>query len=215
MNTHVAGGMTIGPASLDDLDAIEALEAAAFTGDRLSRRSLRAFIRAPRRPLIVARFGERVAGYALLSARKGGRTARIYSLAVDPAQGRRGVGRALLQACERYARAHGLEALRLEVRYDNPAAIALYEKMGFRPFGHYAGYYEDGAAALRFEKRAGAGRRRHGGVRRQLFAPARPTRLAPRPPPTHGGEVRPAHDLNRGRRDGRRLFARLGSRPAV
>ena len=153
MNTHVAGGMTIGAASLDDLDAIEALEAAAFTGDRLSRRSLRAFIRAPRRPLIVARFGNRLAGYALLSARGGGRTARIYSLAVDPAQARRGVGRALLQACERYARAHGLEALRLEVRYDNPAAIALYEKIGFRPFGRYPGYYEDGAAALRFEKR--------------------------------------------------------------
>lgn len=153
MNTHVVGGMTIGPASLDDLDAIEALEAAAFTGDRLSRRSLRDFIRAPHRPLIVARFGERLAGYALMSARKDGRTARIYSLAVDPAQGRRGVGRALLQACERYARARGREALRLEVRYDNAAAIALYEKMGFRPFGHYAGYYEDGAAALRFEKR--------------------------------------------------------------
>jgi ribosomal-protein-alanine acetyltransferase len=153
MNTHVAGGMTIGPASLDDLDAIEALEAAAFPGDRLSRRSLRAFIRAPSRPLIVARFGDRLAGYALLSARKDGRTARIYSLAVEPAQARRGVGRALLQACERYARARGREALRLEVRYDNPAAIALYEKMGFRPFGRYAGYYEDGGVALRFEKR--------------------------------------------------------------
>ena len=114
---------------------------------------LRAFIRAPRRPLIVARFGDRVAGYALLSAREGGRTARIYSIAVDPAQGRRGVGRALLQACERYARAHGREALRLEVRYDNPAAIALYEKTGFRPIGRYPGYYEDGAVALRFEKR--------------------------------------------------------------
>ena len=153
MNTHVAGGMTIGPASLDDLDAIEALEAAAFTGDRLSRRSLRAFIRAPRRPLIVARFGDRVAGYALLSARAGGRTARIYSIAVDPAQARRGVGRALLQACERYARAHGLEALRLEVRYDNPAAIALYEKSGVSPVRPLPGYYEDGGAALRFEKR--------------------------------------------------------------
>jgi ribosomal-protein-alanine acetyltransferase len=153
MHTHVAGGMTIGPASLDDLDAIEALEAAAFTGDRLSRRSLRAFIRAPRRPLLVARFGERIAGYALLSARHGGRTARIYSLAVDPAQTRRGVGRALLQACERYARGHGLDALRLEVRYDNPAAIGLYEKFGFHPSGRYPGYYEDGATALRFEKR--------------------------------------------------------------
>ena len=153
MNSHVAGSMTISPALLADLDAIEALEAAAFVGDRLSRRSLRAFIRSPLRPLLVARFGDRIAGYALLSARQGGRTARIYSLAVDPSQKRRGVGRALLQACERYARARGRAALRLEVRYDNPAAIALYEKMGYRPFGHYAGYYEDGGVALRFEKR--------------------------------------------------------------
>ena len=157
MSTHVVGGMTIQPATLSDLGAIEALEAAAFTGDRLSRRSLRAFVLAKRRPLIVARFGERVAGYALVSTRRGGRTARIYSLAVDPAQGRRGVGRALLQACERYARAHGCAALRLEVRYDNAAAIALYEKMDFHPFGHYEGYYEDGAAALRFEKLLAAG----------------------------------------------------------
>jgi ribosomal protein S18 acetylase RimI-like enzyme len=43
--------------------------------------------------------------------------------------------------------------LRLEVRYDNASAIALYEKMGYRQFGQYERYYEDGAAALRFEKR--------------------------------------------------------------
>ena len=165
MMTHVAGGMTIGPASLDDLDAIEALEAAAFTGDRLSRRSLRAFIRAPHRPLIVARFGDRVAGYALIVGARGRPHGAHLFARRRPRPGRRGVGRALLQACERYARAHGRDALRLEVRYDNAAAIALYEKIGFRPFGHYAGYYEDGAAALRFEKAAGAGRRRDGGVR--------------------------------------------------
>ena len=153
MSGHVAGGMMIQPAALEDLDAIEALEAAAFTGDRLSRRSLRSFVKAEHRPLIVARFGATVAGYALISKRRDGRTARIYSLAVDPAQGRRGVGRALLQACERYARAHGCDALRLEVRYDNSAAIALYEKMGYRDFGRHERYYEDGATALRFEKR--------------------------------------------------------------
>lgn len=147
------GGMVVGGASLADLVAIEALELAVFPGDRLSRRSLRAFIRSPLRPLIVAKFGKRIAGYALIVLRKGGVGARLYSLAVDPAEGRRGVGRALLQACEHYARAHGREVLRLEVRYDNPSAIALYEKMGYRQFGQYEGYYADGAVALRFEKR--------------------------------------------------------------
>ncbi len=85
--------------------------------------------------------------------RHGAKSARLYSLAVDPSQGRRGVGRALLQACERYARARDRGVLRLEVRYDNASAIALYEKMGYRQFGQHEGYYADGAAALRFEKR--------------------------------------------------------------
>jgi [ribosomal protein S18]-alanine N-acetyltransferase len=145
--------MTVCAASLDDLDAIVALEIAAFAGDRLSRRSLRGFIRSPNHPLIVAKFGRGLAGYALIALRKGGSGARLYSLAVDPAQARRGVGRTLLQASERYSRAHGRSVLRLEVRYDNASAIALYEKMGYRQFGQHEGYYADGAAALRFEKR--------------------------------------------------------------
>jgi [ribosomal protein S18]-alanine N-acetyltransferase len=152
MQTRHSSDMTVRAASLSDLEAILALEVAAFPGDRLSRRSLRSFIRAEHHPLIVAKFGTTLAGYALIAVRKGGRTARLYSLAVDPAQARRGVGRALLQACERYARARDLSAVRLEVRYDNASAIALYESMGYRQFGQYDGYYTDGAAALRFEK---------------------------------------------------------------
>ena len=38
------------------------------------------------------------------------------------------------------------------MRYDNAAAIALYEKWGFRQFGEHEDYYADGAAALRYEK---------------------------------------------------------------
>ena len=67
-------------------------------------------------------------------------------------EGGRGVGRELLHAAERYARAHGCVALRLEVRYDNARAIALYEKLGYREFSRYPEYYADGATALRFEK---------------------------------------------------------------
>jgi len=153
MATCVSRALTVGAAREEDLDAIEALENAAFPEDRLSRRSLRAFLRAAHRPVIVAKFGDSLAGYALITLRKGGVTARIYSLARHPTHAGRGVGRALLQACERYGRAHGRRAMRLEVRYDNASAIALYEKMGYRPFGRYEGYYADGAAALRFEKR--------------------------------------------------------------
>ena len=46
MQMHAIGGIVVRAASPDDLEAIQALEFAAFPGDRLSRRSLRAFIAA-------------------------------------------------------------------------------------------------------------------------------------------------------------------------
>lgn len=147
--------VSICAANPSDLDAIFALEHAAFSADRLSRRSLRAFIKSAHRPLLVAVLDKSLVGYALVALRQGAAAARLYSIAVDPRIGRRGVGRALMAACERYAAAHGRQSLRLEVRYDNQAAIALYERLGFRQFGQYEGYYADGARALRFEKRLG------------------------------------------------------------
>ena len=148
-----AADFAIHPGGLDDLDDIYALECASFSDDRLSRRALRRFLKASHRPLLAARLGGRLAGYILVVMTSGSRAARIYSLAVDAAFARRGVGRELLRAGERYALAHGREAMRLEARYDNLAALALYERAGYRDFGSYPGYYADGAEALRLEKR--------------------------------------------------------------
>jgi ribosomal protein S18 acetylase RimI-like enzyme len=135
-----------------DLEAIARLENESFETDRVSRRSLREFLRAPHRPVIAATIDDELAGYALVALRKRARTVRIYSLAVDARFARRGVGRALLQACEAYARRYRRTSLTLEVRYDNASAIALYESCGFRQFGEHTRYYADGATALRYEK---------------------------------------------------------------
>ncbi len=145
-------GLVVREAGPDDLDAIARLEYESFVIDRVSRRSLRDFLRARHRPVIAADVDGVLAGYALVALRKGARAARIYSIAVAARFGRRGVGRALLQACEAYARAHGRVALTLEVRYDNLPAIALYENLGYRQFGEHTRYYSDGATALRYEK---------------------------------------------------------------
>lgn len=152
MSNWRQSGIVIREARLRDLDAIARLENESFETDRVSRRSLREFLRAPHRPVIAAAIDDELAGYALVSLRKGARAVRIYSLAVGQRFTRRGVGRALLQACEGYARRHRRAALTLEVRYDNKSAIALYESCGFRQFGEHADYYADGATALRYEK---------------------------------------------------------------
>jgi ribosomal-protein-alanine N-acetyltransferase len=152
MSAWRQSNITIRAARPRDLEAIARLENESFEADRVSRRSLREFLRAPHRPVIAAIIDDELAGYILVSLRRGARALRIYSLAVDTRFARRGVGRALLQACEAYGRRHGRTALTLEVRYDNASAIALYESCGFHQFGEHARYYADGATALRYEK---------------------------------------------------------------
>ena len=55
----------------------------------------------------------------------------INYLAVAPAARRQGVGRALMAAAEQHLRAAGCPKINLPVRPDNPAVIALYERLGF------------------------------------------------------------------------------------
>jgi ribosomal-protein-alanine acetyltransferase len=154
--THGAAEFVIRSGNESDLDAVYALECASFRTDQLSRRALRRFLKASHRPLLTARSSGRIVGYVLISMTAHSASARVYSLAVDPGYARRGIGRELLRAAERYVRAHGRASLRLEVRYDNASAISLYQKLGYRNFGRYPGYYADGAEALRFEKTLGS-----------------------------------------------------------
>ncbi len=152
MDTWRHGGLLVREATIDDLDAIAKLESDSFPEDQVSRGSVSRFLRAPHRPVIAALIDGELAGHALLSLRKNARAVRIYSIAVDARFARRGVGLALLQASEKYARLHGRATLTLEVRYDNAPAIALYEKWGFEHFGEHEAYYADGAMALRYRK---------------------------------------------------------------
>jgi [ribosomal protein S18]-alanine N-acetyltransferase len=123
-----------------------------FDRDELSRRSLRYYIGATTAVFLVAELETAIVGDAIVAFRRDSSVARLYSLAVAPSATGRGLGRALLRRCEREADARGSGKLRLEVRADNAAAIALYRSAGYHEFGRYDDYYEDGASALRFEK---------------------------------------------------------------
>ncbi len=58
----------------------------------------------------------------------------------------------MLKAGERAARKRRAALMRLEVQPANRAAIARYEKSGYRRTGLRRGYYNDGSDALRYEK---------------------------------------------------------------
>jgi ribosomal protein S18 acetylase RimI-like enzyme len=148
---------------LRDLDALIAIEDAVFTTDNLSRRSFRRFVTAPSATLMVAEESGKLAGYVLVLYRPGSKLARLYSIAVAPHIGRRGLGPLLLEAAENAARRRGRRAMRLEVHQHNTRAIVRYEKSGYRQFGRHRNYYDNGGDALRFEKMLGRepqGRRR-------------------------------------------------------
>lgn len=75
--------------------------------------------------------------------------AEVDCVAVKPANRGRGVAAALMIRLMSALRRRGFAALKLTVRLDNAAAIALYRKLGFTRERRIDGYYEDGAPACR------------------------------------------------------------------
>lgn len=123
-----------------------------FPSDQLSRTALRRFLRVPSARLWVAVQHGVVVGDVVLLLRANSPDSRIYSVVVAPAARGQGLGARLVACAERAARAEGRQRLRLEVRTDNMAARALYQRRGYRQVAALSRYYEDGADGLRLEK---------------------------------------------------------------
>ena len=70
-------------------------------------------------------------------------TADITNVTVRKDFRRRGAGEIMVRQLMEEGRRAGIERFSLEVRRSNAAAIALYEKLGFREEGVRRGYYEN------------------------------------------------------------------------
>ena len=121
-------------AVVEDLPALLALEMQCFTTDRLTARSFQWMITRAHGQLLVAEREGQLLGYALVLFHRGTSLARLYSIAIASEARGGGWGKQLLQRIEAIALEHDCAYLRLEVRIDNPAAIALYERNGYRRF---------------------------------------------------------------------------------
>jgi len=135
-----------------DVDALLALEEATFDSDRISRAQWRRHIGSDSAAVFVGGATGSIDAAAVVFYRRNTHAARLYSLAVGAHARGTGLGGALLAAVEADARARGCASMRLEVRADNPSAIALYERRGYARAARLPGFYEDGADGWRYVK---------------------------------------------------------------
>jgi len=138
---------TLRKTSAPDLDRIVEIEKAVFA-DPWSRKAFEFELTRPGGIFLTAEAEDRTVGYAVGWAVSD--EIHVANLAVDPARRRKGIGRALLVAL---LGSHPAAAWAgLEVRRSNGAAIALYEKFGFRQVGVRKRYYvEEGEDAILME----------------------------------------------------------------
>lgn len=144
-------------AELADVPELASIEPRCFS-DPWSAAGFHEMLSAPSILGLIAEGKPRsIAGY--LVARVIDTEGEILNLAVAPENRRKGIGALLLESALATLRKQGVEAVFLEVRASNQAAINLYLAKGFRPIGQRHGYYRrplEDAIVLRWES-AGAG----------------------------------------------------------
>ncbi len=124
-----------------DLDAIMAIERAAFAASAWERETMRAEVTSEwGRYLIAEDASGRALGYAGLRAV--GVEGDVQTIAVEADARGRGIGRALLAELLVEAARRGVRELFLEVRADNPVARSLYASVGFHEIGVRPRYYQ-------------------------------------------------------------------------
>ncbi|MEO6774962.1 MAG: ribosomal protein S18-alanine N-acetyltransferase [Kofleriaceae bacterium] len=132
--------MNIAPAVAADLDAIDEIERLSFPAPWPKATFAGELERAWAR-IDVGRVGDRIVAfnnYWIVTTEL-----HVLAIATHPDQRGRGFGGQLLDFAIRQAIATGCSLATLEVRRSNVAAIALYERAGFKTVHVRARYYQD------------------------------------------------------------------------
>jgi ribosomal-protein-alanine N-acetyltransferase len=140
----------IEPATWLDLNAVRHVEKACFGDDSWPIFDLIGILTFPNTVHIKAICDKRMVGFVGGDARHGDSVGWVATIGVLPEYRGRGIGTALLAACEQ---ALQTPAVRLCVRASNETAIRLYQHTGYEQVGRWTRYYNDGEDAVVMEKR--------------------------------------------------------------
>lgn len=128
------------PFRQEDFEALFAIDQSCFPrGIAYSRRTLRFFLALPGADCLLAQAGGRIAGFILSHAEPP--HGQIITLDVLEAHRRSGVGSLLLREAESRMLAAGVRVVTLETATDNHAAIAFWQKHGYRTEAVLRNYY--------------------------------------------------------------------------
>lgn len=139
------GGITIRVAVFADGEAVCAMEM-AYIGSCWTQQMIDEAIADDKCLFLVAEADGRAVGY--LSGVFAADECDVSNIAVDERYRRRGIATALFERLAVGAKERGASKMFLNVRDDNSAARALYEKIGFAEVGCRKGYYGDADAVV-------------------------------------------------------------------
>ena len=132
--------VTIRRASAEDMSAMMSLAASADTSAHWSPEHYAQIFSQPGREAFIADSPDGVM-IGFLVAHILGEEWEIENVVVTLSHRHTGVGKALIAAALKQARAKGASHVQLEVRASNAAAVRLYEATGFRASGRRKNYY--------------------------------------------------------------------------
>ena len=141
--------MEIVPANILDLNALRKLEKESFDRDAWPMIDLIAVLTFSNVVRLKAMENDTMIGFVAGDPHPNDGWGWVATIAVDPNFRRRGVGTALLHACESML---GVPRSRLTVRTSNKGAITLYEREGYQTIDVWRAYYNDGEDAIVMEK---------------------------------------------------------------
>jgi ribosomal-protein-alanine N-acetyltransferase len=154
---HRGRGFHVRAVRAEDSPALYALDQQCFPPEiAYSPDDLRYFLEAKDSLTLVAEAdgAAGIAGFTLAQMYRARPTfqARLITIDVAPEFRRKGIGSALLKACEAELRSRHVTRFRLEVAVGNSAAQALYKSFGYETVGGISAYYPTGEDALVMQK---------------------------------------------------------------